>query len=615
MSTSGFRLIALRVEGQGRTPAEINFARGLNVISGASDTGKSYVLSLINYLLGAGTMPEDIPEAHGYTSAFLTLHAIAENKAYTLERALRGGDLRLYEGGPKELRAMQLLKPKHDPKRQDTVSAFLLGLSGLSDKKILLKKRPIQTRSVSFRDISDLILATEERIITKLSPIHSANPVERTPESAVFRLMLTGADDGAIISQEDIKLSRSRQEGKVQLLSEMVTRQELELHRLRQEHADPADSVKQLEQQIDAALALREEHQHTIHAMESDRRAYWNDLKKIENRLTVVEGLLERFKLLDAHYESDLNRLASIVEADEAFSMLQIEYCPMCGAANDAHQHENVSKDYGVADVREGAIREAEKIQVLRRDLQSARQDLAGEYDGMISQQKELKIAVDSASKFIQDELMPKLRTSSERLGILVDLRSRIQHLEHAAAQAVALREQYDDALREWKRPAPKAPKVNSTVRVSDTEGFCLATQELLRAWRFPELDRVVFSEEAEDLVISARHRSSRGKGIRALTYAAFLLGLMRYCIEQRRPHPGIVLMDSPLVAYKEPDPDGDNLSPDVKDAFYRSLANGHALGQIIVCENQDPPSDISANINYIHFSKNREGRYGFYPV
>lgn len=615
MSTTGFRLIALRVEGEGRTPAEIHFGPGLNVISGASDTGKSYILALINYLMGSGTLPEAIPEAHGYTSAFLTIHAIAEDKTYTLERALKGGDLRLYDGGPEGLRVKQPLKAKHDPTRQDTVSAFLLGLCGLYEKKILKKKRPLQTRPVSFRDIIDLILVAEERIITKISPIHSANPMEDTPESAVFRLVLTGVDDGAIISQEDIKLSRSRQEGKVQLLTEMVSRQDAELQRLKREHADLADSTHQMEEQISAALALREEHQQAIQAKEAERRAKWNDLKKVENRLIVVEGLLERFELLDAHYDSDLNRLAAVAEAEDAFSMLQVEYCPMCGAPNDTHKHENVSKDYGVADVREGALREAEKIRVLQKDLNSARMDLAGEYDGLYPQQQEMKTAVDAASQFIQDELMPKLRTSSEKLGLLMERRSSIQNLERAEAQAVALRAQYDDAMRELKRPAPKASKVVSVVRVNDTEGFCLATQELLRAWRFPELDRVVFSEEDEDLVISARQRSSRGKGIRALTYAAFLLGLMRYCLEQKRPHPGVVLMDSPLVAYKEPDPDGDNLSPDVKDAFYRSLANGLALGQVVICENQDPPPDVAANINYIHFTKNREGRYGFYPV
>lgn len=233
MSTAGFRLIALRVEGKGKQPAEIRFAPGLNVISGASDTGKSYILALINFLMGGGALPEDIPEAHGYTSAFLTIHAIAENKAYTLERALKGGNLRLYEGGPEDLRLIKPLKGKHDPKRQDTVSAFLLGLTDLYEKKILLKKRPIQTRFISFRDISDLIMVAEDRIITKLSPLHSANPMEATPESATFRLMLTGVDDGAIISQEDIKLSRSRQEGKVQILGEMVSRQDAELLRLK----------------------------------------------------------------------------------------------------------------------------------------------------------------------------------------------------------------------------------------------------------------------------------------------------------------------------------------------------------------------------------------------
>jgi hypothetical protein len=50
-----------------------------------------------------------------------------------------------------------------------------------------------------------------------------------------------------------------------------------------------------------------------------------------------------------------------------------------------------------------------------------------------------------------------------------------------------------------------------------------------------------------------------------------------------------------------------------VKEAFYRTLAEGVAMGQVIVFENEDPPSDLS-EIHH-HFSKSPSGRYGFVPV
>jgi DNA repair ATPase RecN len=60
---AGFQLRALRVTGKMKEPAEIAFGPGLNVISGASSTGKSYLLQCIDFACGAGTKPKVIDES------------------------------------------------------------------------------------------------------------------------------------------------------------------------------------------------------------------------------------------------------------------------------------------------------------------------------------------------------------------------------------------------------------------------------------------------------------------------------------------------------------------------------------------------------------------------
>ena len=58
----GFELRELRLCGPGQVPGSLIFTSGLNVIDGASDTGKSYALSCIDFVMGAGTPPEEIPQ-------------------------------------------------------------------------------------------------------------------------------------------------------------------------------------------------------------------------------------------------------------------------------------------------------------------------------------------------------------------------------------------------------------------------------------------------------------------------------------------------------------------------------------------------------------------------
>ena len=152
-----------------------------------------------------------------------------------------------------------------------------------------------------------------------------------------------------------------------------------------------------------------------------------------------------------------------------------------------------------------------------------------------------------------------------------------------------------------------------TNVTSGETEELCQAVESLLRQWQFPELGRVVFSEDDQDLVISGRPRSSHGKGVRAITRASFNLGLMNYCRDRERAHPGFVVLDSPLVVYREPDENEEGFSPNVKEAFYHDLAERES-GQVIVLENDDPPADIYDSANVIRFTGSDQGRRGFIP-
>jgi len=149
-------------------------------------------------------------------------------------------------------------------------------------------------------------------------------------------------------------------------------------------------------------------------------------------------------------------------------------------------------------------------------------------------------------------------------------------------------------------------------------DGFAQEVQKVLAAWNFPELGRVVFSEAQDDIVISGQDRASHGKGVRALTCSAFITGIMRHCAQNKLPHPGLVVLDSPLTAYKDPDAPGTDgarfRKAGVKEAFYRALAGELCPGQFIILENQEPPTDVVPKIVYHHFSKSDVGRYGFFP-
>lgn len=54
MNEYGFIILKLKLTGKDIPTAEIDFKRGVNVITGASNTGKSFILNCIDYMFGAG---------------------------------------------------------------------------------------------------------------------------------------------------------------------------------------------------------------------------------------------------------------------------------------------------------------------------------------------------------------------------------------------------------------------------------------------------------------------------------------------------------------------------------------------------------------------------------
>ena len=130
---------------------------------------------------------------------------------------------------------------------------------------------------------------------------------------------------------------------------------------------------------------------------------------------------------------------------------------------------------------------------------------------------------------------------------------------------------------------------------------------------RYPEKGVLVF-EDKQDIVISSRPRDSHGKGVRAIATAAFNLALLRLCAREGRPFPRVVLIDSPLVLYREPDTDEGAFPHDVKGAFYEAVAAAFGDVQVIILENDDPPDSVRATANVVAFTGTNQWRGCFLP-
>lgn len=610
----------LRATGEGREPAELALGDGLNVISGASDTGKSHILHCIDYALGASKRPDQIPEAKGYELIQLDLRSRLDQSRISIRRALGGGDVIVRRAAATgDDWQESVVSPKHMADDPDTLSRVLLDLSGFGDVSVRMNKQG-KTRTLSFRDIAHLTVISEERIISATPPHLSGQYTLPTAEADVFRTLVTGTSlpKPAKVRQ---RITPAQYRAQLELTATWIDEARKRLEKRNPEGRPVDEELQVLDTQFAALTESFNRNTATLRKLEADLAKAVRDLRETDSRLGTVQGLLARFNLLDQHYGASVARLTSIAEAGKLLDQFPTSPCIVCGAAPDGHRTGDALPPFQPDVVSEAARAEAKKSQVLRQDLSQTLAELQEESATLGARAVELRSQIEVGRSTVDKELQPRTAVEAESIRKMAERRSELLAIKAETASLELLKRQYGELERRSKtkqaKPDAASPAESTT---AEMEGFAGVVEALLQRWKYPDLGRVVFAEGSQDLVVAGQPRGSHGKGVRALTCAAFILGLMKHCSVKNQPHPGLVVLDTPLAVYREPDAtkqadDTSLVVAGVKDAFFRSLAAGDAAGQVIVLENEDPPADLPAGVTLHHFSKSNTGRYGFFPV
>jgi hypothetical protein len=251
MSATGLRVRHLTFLGPNREPAFVSFEAGLNVIYGASNTGKSFIVDTIDYMLGGKGPLRDIPERVGYDRILLAIETLDGHK-FTIQRSTNGGAFRVFEGlfsdtAPEGDGAE--FADQHNDRREDNLSTYLLSKVALNKKRIRKNKQGA-TQSLSFRNLARLMIVNEEEIIQQRSPLSDGNVIADTPNTSVFKLLLTGVDDSSPVSTTTTKQEDTSREAQVGLLDQLIKDLQHQVKDLAGAPAELEDQLGRLEQSM-----------------------------------------------------------------------------------------------------------------------------------------------------------------------------------------------------------------------------------------------------------------------------------------------------------------------------------------------------------------------------
>lgn len=594
--------------------AAVDFGETVTVVRGPSDTGKSFIVDAIDFMLGGSSLKE-IPQRSGYTTVLLGLR-LPSGQNVTLSRSVNGGAFGLYErdvrSGPLDP-APRTLAEKHSATKEDNLSRYLLQQIDLDSKQVRRNVRN-EKKSLSFRNIAQLCVVDETKMQSETSPALSGRPTDKTAEISTLKLLLQGEDDSNLVATQS-KTERNRiTSAKTEVLDELIAGFEAGL--------DSVGERSDLRAQLTRINQTAHQQNMSISDLTDRRRETVRRLEQLESRTVEtrarandIDALTSRFQLLSAKYISDLDRLDMIGEAGTLLGLFSPGTCIFCGA-EPKHQHLNGHAAQDSTHFGESVAYEQSKTIALNSDLQLAIADLDQERTDLLKRNSDLAASTVSSRNDLR-RLDEMISPQQDELAELFAVRSNVERYLADYDQIDKLNAMKVLIAAEGHEETATAAAGLELGTLSDFSRFVAAR---LRAWGVPGADQIYYDRNEQDLVADDQLRAAHGKGVRAILHAAFTIGLAQFCMDRGLPHPGFVVLDSPLVTYRPPDPgeqaDPDGvLDPSVAARFYADIQASFE-GQIVIMENMDPPEGLADSSYDVPFSKKPGvGRYGFFPI
>lgn len=608
---SQIRLTHLTFIGATVEPARVVFGPAVTLVRGPSDTGKSFIVDALDFMMGANALKE-IPERQNYSTVLLGVQ-MPDERLVTLTRSVDGGNFGLYRS---DIRSGPLappdetLTPKHNVASETNISRFFLACIGLDGRRVRKNLRNA-TDSLSFRNVVNLCVVDETQMQADTPPALTGNYVTRTKEVSVLKMFLQDSDDSDLVEVESKSDVAKVSAAKIEVIDRMLANLEAALADapeaaiLRDQLARLNSTIEQQSASIGGLLERRA-------TVNSELRSQQDQFSKLEVEWGDTFALQNRFALLHRKYLSDLARLDTVREAGNLLGYFTVGTCVFCGAEAE-NQHYNTDCNGEATNFGSAIDEQSRRTRALSDDLQSTMDDLVVRRREL----KELARLSSAEQSRLRSRLADDERTlagDNSALNEYIRKRSDVERSLGLYDQIESLEKMKLVVLDE---STAETAAVSTSVSLRAQREFSRELVDRLKSWGYPKPTEVRYDASVQDIIAGDQMRSAHGKGVRAILHGAFTLALAKYCSDRVIAHPGFVVLDSPLVTYRPPDqPQVDVGEPprDVVAAFYRDLQH-NSTGQVIVMENTDPPEALDDQTMDIVFTASETGRYGFFPV
>lgn len=606
---SRFYITQIAASGPNVEFSSIALKDGVNFIVGPSNTGKSYVINCIDFMLGAKEPPFSKDDT-GYDKIHMTLES-EDGEWISATRTIEDG-----KNGDRGSNIVKVDSTVSDIRNGEykisskEYSDLLLSLMGIKQRPQLIANQTAKPEDLTFRTLAHFFYINEDNIFEKATVFDIPKHSKITASLTALIYLMSGDDLKRYIpdiSAEELERLATQKTGVIKYLNDKISALTKQKEQLEEALATNTDI--DIDGKINEIVSQIEKVEEDIVSATEESRHLLEQIFTLNAKLQEARYLRNRYKALRTQYVSDIKRLEFIADGSKKSDGIAHKVnCPFCGHDMEEEQSR---KPY-----IESAKVELTRIRFQLEDLQATEADANNEIEILEKRLRELNVRNDNITLLINQRLRPK----AKELRVSVEEYKRILHLRQELASISFMSTTLSvDVFEKENEEDETAAKFNAK-DVFDRDLWRTLSDsfdKMVRACAYPGSPDSYLSIDTADAVVAGRHKKNQGKGYRAFLNTIMLFNLMKYLEEHGSYAMRFLILDSPILSLKEKKYSisaKEVATSGMKESLIQHIIDNCGQNQVIIAENELPDTVDYSKATMITFSQSdAEGeRYGF---
>lgn len=611
---------SIKIKTQNNVISELPLEKGLNIIYGPSNTGKTLVYDCINFLMGCkgfnkrGNKNLESESYHRLADSKLKVQVVSmlidlDGDEIVFSREIDSSDINISSGSAKvESGIYTVGKPT---KKKGDISSVWLKLMGIDDDNIFIYQYANgSVQALKFRTFVHVLLVNEDRITSGNSILKKQFGYTNNIPVDVISSLLYFKDE---ISTEkpskggDDKIITARKSA-VQMMYDRSLSALAEQDFIRLKDQTDQRSATEIELEINNLLQDIEAAESSLDNATSKNQELTVLIINIDDKIAEGKMLKDRYASLRTQYESDIRRLTFIAEGNlHRDSIPKISVCPFCNG--------ELQKDKSASCI-EAAEFEVERISLKIKDLREADLFIDEEISRLTLQKSEIVNERNDVQSLIRGELKPRVDTLRESMTSYAAALERAKAAEMVKEFSSILKEQYEEITKkEDDKDASEPTKLDIEKIISDHMKASMTDllEKILKECDYDNFVGARFDSSLCDVVVNGSEKMSQGKGFKAFLNTIMAMAIQEWLEKEGRHQLQFLLLDSPILSLKEKEENigTQKTSSGMKRGLFKYFVDHRNDRQTIVLENEIPNIDYE-DTNLIPFSRvEGKGRFG----